>query len=265
MPSRSDSSSLFGLSPDQEYWRFRGLEAAYDEGTIEVLDQIRVMPGWRTLEVGAGGGSIAVALHSRAGSVYALDNDTSYIEDFRSNTFKVIESDLVHALEQQLIPDNLDLVHCRLFLDLFESPEAVVGDLSSLLRSGGWLFIEEFDDVTLEECLVGGRAADLHKLVVGAKRRAWESKGFDGHIGRKLPGLFSLAGLDQIESRCSTRIRHSGTNERLGWQRSLEGMYRELLQSGLKQSDYAEYAALLESKGFQYFAPLMVRVTGRKR
>ena len=59
------------------------LEALFDPGTIRHLAALGVAPGWRCLEVGAGGGSIAAWLCERVGpqgTVLATDLDTRWVE-----------------------------------------------------------------------------------------------------------------------------------------------------------------------------------------
>ena len=64
--------------------RLAALEAVFDSGTIRYLDGIGVGDGWRCLEVGAGGGSIAAWLARRVGAggcVLATDIDTRFAEE----------------------------------------------------------------------------------------------------------------------------------------------------------------------------------------
>ncbi len=64
--------------------RLRVLEALLDAGTFRLLEKAGVRPGWRCLEVGAGGGSVAAWLSDRAapdGSVLATDLDTTVMHE----------------------------------------------------------------------------------------------------------------------------------------------------------------------------------------
>ena len=70
------------------------IEASYDPGSTRRLQALGVGPGWRCLEVGAGGGSIARWLCSkvgRTGRVCAIDLDTHFIEE-------------IHAMIRCLLP-----------------------------------------------------------------------------------------------------------------------------------------------------------------
>jgi hypothetical protein len=64
--------------------RLDTLEELFDPGTIRQLDARGVAPGWRCLEVGAGGGSVAAWLGDRVapdGSVLATDLDTKWVAE----------------------------------------------------------------------------------------------------------------------------------------------------------------------------------------
>src|SRR5436190_13883592 len=64
--------------------RLLALETLLDPGTIQQLEARAVRGGWKRLEVGAGGGSIASWLYARVvpdGSVLATDLDTTRLRD----------------------------------------------------------------------------------------------------------------------------------------------------------------------------------------
>lgn len=62
--------------------RFANLSALYDDVTCRHLDRLGVAAGWRCLDVGAGGGSIARFMSERVGArghVVATDINTDWI------------------------------------------------------------------------------------------------------------------------------------------------------------------------------------------
>jgi tRNA A58 N-methylase Trm61 len=62
--------------------RLATVEELLDPGSIRHLDALGVAPGWRCLEIGAGGGSIAQWLCGRVGpygAVTGTDLDTRYL------------------------------------------------------------------------------------------------------------------------------------------------------------------------------------------
>jgi len=253
------ADSIFGLEHDDEYWRLRGFEAAYDPTTLRLLDELGVAPGWRCLEVGAGTGSIAMALHARAGSVTALDQDCRYIRHLASPSFVVVES----AVELADLPNDRDLIHCRFLLDLVREPRDVLEKLSSCVRASGWLLVEEFDDLTLEVTLRDGRVKELHDAIVAAKQGLWAERGLNNHLGRHLPDWLTQLGLVDVESECGCRVRLGGTNGVFAWKQSLIGMRDGVLKNGVSQADLDEYLSLLDDGGISYFSPLVVKAWGR--
>src|SRR6187455_62394 len=78
--------------------RFPALASTFDPGTIRHLENLGVTTGWRCLEVGGGGGSIAKWLASRiapSGRVLVTDLDPRYLEFAASPNVDVARHDIV--------------------------------------------------------------------------------------------------------------------------------------------------------------------------
>ena len=76
-------SYVYDHAWSNERLRLAGLEEALDPGTRAHLARLGVSPGWRCLEIGAGGGSIALWLAERVaprGEVLATDLETNYLD-----------------------------------------------------------------------------------------------------------------------------------------------------------------------------------------
>jgi hypothetical protein len=58
----SDPAYAFVNTEPMQRQRLKMLEAWLDDGTIQILDARGLEPGWRCLEAGAGGGSVAAWL-----------------------------------------------------------------------------------------------------------------------------------------------------------------------------------------------------------
>ncbi len=94
--------------------RFSALAEIFDPGTIQHLTALGVGEGLRCLEVGAGGGSIAVWLRDRVGNtghVLAIDLDTRFLEPLRAHNLEVRRHEVV---SEALAHAAFDLVHVRL-------------------------------------------------------------------------------------------------------------------------------------------------------
>ena len=56
------------------------MEALWDRGSQALLDELGIGPGWKCLEVGAGGGSLVDGWPARGAHVTAIDIDTRFVE-----------------------------------------------------------------------------------------------------------------------------------------------------------------------------------------
>src|SRR3712207_8426843 len=99
MSDSDETASRFAFdnSWDESRRRLSALEAAFDPGTIARLEARGVGEGWRCLEVGAGGGSIADWLCRRVGStghVLATDLDVRFVEQLGHANLEVRRHDI---------------------------------------------------------------------------------------------------------------------------------------------------------------------------
>ena len=251
--------SLFGLPGGAEAWR--PIEVACDPYTLRILDSvIGVSPGWRCCDVGAGAGSVARALHDRAGTVVALDADTRYLEPLQSGSFSVVEADV----ESAELPADLDLLHARFLLDLLADPRAIIEKFISALRPGGWLFLEEWDECTQAVSMGDSGLQQLHARVVAAKQRTWAEAGLDSFLGRKLPDWLGSLHLLNVDSECGGWVHRGATADVTPWRDSLRRSRSDLLQAGLSATELDRYLEHLDSGAISFFSPLVVRAWGQR-
>ena len=115
---------LFGDAGDLHGPHFDALSALLDAGTFARVEQLGVANGWRCLEVGGGGGSVANWLAdvvAPSGHVTVTDLDVARLEE-RDNV-TVLEHDVV----SNILPGNaFDLVHARLVLFHLPARDAVL-------------------------------------------------------------------------------------------------------------------------------------------
>jgi SAM-dependent methyltransferase len=125
--------------------RLAHLEAACDPLTAQHLDTVGVAPGWRCLEVGAGGGSVVRMLCDRVGPegrVLAVDLEPALLADLAAPNLEVRRLDVV---VDELPEAAFDLVHTRAVLMHIPQREEVIPRLVRALRPGGVLLLEEMD------------------------------------------------------------------------------------------------------------------------
>src|ERR1043165_10100271 len=93
----SEQSYVLDNAGPEAAARFPALSESFDAGTIRVFEQLGIGAGARGLEVGGGGGSIAVWLASRVGEngrVIVTDLDTRYLESLHLPNLDVRRHDV---------------------------------------------------------------------------------------------------------------------------------------------------------------------------
>ena len=134
-------SYSFDTSWDGERRRLAGIEAWLDPHSTRTLEGLGVEPGWRCLDVGAGGGSLTQWLCDRVGprgSVLAVDADTRFVEKLGAANLEVRRADVVH---EPLPEGEFDLVHTRFLLQHLPERERVLEKLARALKPGGLLVV----------------------------------------------------------------------------------------------------------------------------
>ena len=150
-----------GNTPIKE--RPDAFERERDPATIRYLEEIGVFSGWRCLEVGGGGGTIAEWLCQRvetAGHVVATDLDTRSLEAIVSPNIEVRPHNIV---DDDLEIDCYDLVHARYIMLHLKEWEVVLKKLVDSVKPGGWLFIEDPD---LDEMMCDAATDDVDRAII---------------------------------------------------------------------------------------------------
>ena len=192
-------------------------------------------PGWRCLEVGAGGGSIAAWLCRRvapAGSVLATDLDTTLLEEL---TYPNLELHVHDLLADELPEAEFDLVHMRLLLAWLSDPRAGLQRLIAALRPGGCLMAEEMDFVSIapdpgvdpEAGALFSRAVQAHNAVLA------EQHTFDPFYGRRVAGQLRQAGLVNLGSEGRASMWRGGEPGGTVWRLTFEQLREPMIASRL--------------------------------
>jgi SAM-dependent methyltransferase len=158
-----DSYMMSGAETDSESTRLRNIQQASDSFTIKHLEATGIGQGWRCLEIGAGGGSIAGWLGDRVcatGSVVATDVDLQRLGDLGAPV-EVRRHDIAR---EGLESAAYDLVHCRLVLQHLTEPVVALQKMATAVAPGGWLVIEEADFGLLEFAARSRVAAGVDRL-----------------------------------------------------------------------------------------------------
>lgn len=206
------TSYLLDASPDE---RRRLLEQGdMFRGEAErLLDRCGLRCGWRALDVGCGPLGILHLLAERVGAggkVVGLDGDPDMISRARAAVVErgLANVDLVEgdAHGSSLPRASFDLAHTRFLLVNVPDPAAVVRKMTSLVRPGGWVALQDIDWVS-RICEPAHPAWDR---LVGIVSDLWHGDGMDVFVGRRLFGLLRGAGLRDLGVDATTRVFRRG-------------------------------------------------------
>jgi SAM-dependent methyltransferase len=243
--------------------RYDGLAALYDEATKRHIVARGIGPGWRCLDVGAGGGSVAAWLSEQVGPtghVLATDLNTDSLERVRAGNLEVRRHDIV----SDPLPEAVfDLIHTRLVLVHLPSRDEVVQRLIGALKPGGWLVLEEFGG-RVGALMVGGSAA-LETPLIEAMRRVLIASGADPSYGLRLPDHLRSLGLRGVGTE--GRVVHwpGGAGPTNVNRTNALHMRSAIIEAGLLTEDeFERELARLEDPAFSAPAPVMWSVWGQR-
>jgi SAM-dependent methyltransferase len=161
----------------------------YRRPLATALDRLGLREGWRCVDVGAGGGDVAVALAEvvgRDGRVYAVDSDPTLRDDVAreaaAHDAQVIA--LTQPAEELLLPEPVDLAFCRFLLLHVHDPLTVLKRMGGAVRPGGW--------VVAQEPITSAGRVDGEPLSMPSARHP--------DVGALLPSLVRDAGLDVVDA-----------------------------------------------------------------
>ena len=241
----------------QERERLSAMESLWDPGSQALLDELGIGPGWRCLEVGAGGGSLVQWMASRGAHVTAIDIDTRFIEQLASDTIDVRRMDLrADALPQ----GEFDLVHARLVFEHLTDRRQILDRLAATLRPGGWIVIEDYD----WSCFGVDEQVSGDDVVGQAINDFMEKAGFQRDYGRRIVPDLLDAGFTDVRGEGRARIVASSDPGFDFFRLSFESLRGALVNSGELAKEDADAASSRFSGDMRVFTPLMVAGIGRR-
>lgn len=264
------SQYVFDNAAAQTGQRFQSLEALYDPRTVRFLEATGVGPGWRCLEVGAGGGSIAAWLSERvgpSGHVLVTDIDPRHLEALAASGRPNVEVRR-HDVGLDPLPEGaFDLVHARLVLIHVPQRETALARLVAALKSGGRIVVEDFDAAFIDR---GFPAADpegyaTYDAMMAVMRQVTDRHGLDPVWGRSLYRRFVAHGLVDVGLEGHFAVWSGGSpGARLG-RANFEQVRAEAVAAGLVTEEQVDHAlAILADPGFSFGSPVMMSAWGCK-
>jgi SAM-dependent methyltransferase len=239
------------------------VEELMDPGTRRHLAALGLAEGWRCLEVGAGGGSVAEWLCGQVGptgGVVATDIDTRYLEALEAPNLEVRRHDVAR---DDLEAAAFDLVHARLVLEHLPARDAALARLVGALRPGGWLLVEALDYVSgVPVSELGGRE---HERSQAVRLREFTAGGLDAHYGRRLPGVLRGAGLADVGNEGRVWVMEGGSPGARWFGLSMQQVRRRLVGEGkLSDPEVDRMLELFEDPAWSALTPIVMAAWGRR-
>lgn len=256
---------LLTHSWENEHARLATLADALDPATTHRLVRLGVSPGWRCLEVGGGGGSIARWLCQQVGPdgyVVATDLETDILSTIAAPNLEVRQHDIcVDALES----NTFDLVHCRAVLEHLPAParQVAIRRMIGALKPGGWLLVEDGDTATFransteDQALFGRCASQFETFII--------SHGAAPHYGRHLRSELIAAGLHVVMSDGFMFEWGGDLPPTAIWLYNYWRMRDQVVEAGLLSAEEVDaFLTMIERPTFRAMSPTLMMVWGRK-
>jgi SAM-dependent methyltransferase len=258
-----DTAYVFDNDDVHAVDQHRVLADMLDPLTTSRLGRTGITEGWRCLEIGAGGGSVAEWMAERtgpAGDVLATDIGPVHLRP-RPN-LRVMRHDIV----RDPLPDNaFDLIHARLVLIRIPERLAVLDRLLRALKPGGWLQLDEFDLTYGPSLLMPDRdACELYESFLVAKSRLMEKAGVDVAWGQHIAEAMRRAGYAGIDPVPHLQMWHAGApGTRLLMHHTFQ-LRDRFEAAGFTEGELIRVRALLTDPGFSAVSCPIYTVQGRR-
>src|SRR5215510_1155096 len=200
------------------------------------IDNLDIRPGSRVVDIGCGPMGILNMLSDRVGpdgEVIGVEREPRFVETARReltkrglHNVKVIQAD---ALKTDLERNSFDLVHERLVLINIPEREALVAEMSSLLRPGGTLAVENNDNISW----LCHPEHPSWNILRDAFFTAFHANGGDLFVGRRLPGLLRAAGVQDVQVKLHVDMVKPGSHRRTHLFSLLDSMRDKIIARGL--------------------------------
>ncbi len=240
------------------------LERMLDSATTACLDEVGVEPGWRCLDLGAGGGSITRWLAERTGPtgrVVSVDLDTDYLADRPG--VDVHRHDINDGLP---VDGPFHLIHARLLLMHLPHRVDILHTLVDALAPGGWLVVGE----------VSGRARWVLSTPSDADERLFDrvqdiahntvarGGGISPEWAHEVDRHMVDAGLTNLHGLEHSRTATGGTTDCLLHRNLVMQTESTLLRAGLTDDELARYRDLMLDPRFRAWGYQFVCTWGQK-
>jgi SAM-dependent methyltransferase len=207
----ADESSYIIRGGPEGRERLRVVARVMAPTTAELLDRVGVAEDAACLDVGCGGGDVALELARRAprGRVVGVDLDEAKLEIGRAEARAAGVDNVDYRcadLRSVDLGSAFDLVHARFVLTHLTDPQAAADGLVRALRPGGVLVVEDID-------YSGSLCEPPHpsfERYVELYRHTARARGVDPDIGPRLPGILARAGCRPVRANVVQPVGRQG-------------------------------------------------------
>jgi SAM-dependent methyltransferase len=253
------SSYLFDNSKEPSSKRLSHLESVCDAATVRCLEMLGVTPGWKCLEIGGGGGSIANWLSDkvgREGTVVVTDIEPRFLNGLAEGKPNVEVRR--HDIIVDMLPEGaFDLIHARHVFVHLPNAAALLPKLKAALTPGGWLVIEDFDPIIDRTVLISDptKAKALDRVADGIWKLFTKHGGTGTNWGRQLPAHFKRLGMSDINVEVSYRCATAGSDFAQFHKASFARTRAEGVTEGFaSEQDYDTAIALMDDPATFYYS-----------
>jgi len=251
--------------------RFGSLAMLYDPRTIRFLEATGVGPGWRCLEIGGGGGSIAGWLADRVGAggrVTVTDIDPRFLTALAALRHPNVEV-LRHDVTADPLPEGaFDLIHARLVFIHLPGAREALARVAAALKPGGWLVIEDFDPTFISErTYAASDPTDIATALraFGALEQLRASRGVAPGWGRGLYQAFRALGLGEAGMDGQMAVHPGGSAGARLFQANFTQIRDAATAAGLiTAAELDRMLVLLDDPDFAISTPMMCAAWGRR-
>jgi len=256
---------LFDEATRAERERLAAIEAGLDPFSIECLQTVGVGEGWRCLEIGAGGGSIAEWLCRRVGpngKVVATDLQTKFLETIAAPNLEVRKHDIT---ADELERESFDLVSSRKVLEHLSNPSAALRRMAWALRPGDWLLVEDSDLASFSRVPFPHR--ERFERAYGKFLEALSSAGFQPKLGVQLGDELRKVGLQDVSLKGMTGEWTAAGDHPVGkvYRMTIERMRGRMVEGGLlTNQEIDQFLSDIQSPEFHTITGIHFAAWGRK-
>ena len=230
-----------------------------DPLTIERIRSFGLRPGNRCLDLGAGQGSVALAIAELVGAsaVTAVDRRPGgALLELGTRGAHVMAADVTSWDPGS---GRFDLVHARALLTHLPDRERMLTRMVSWLAPGGWLLVTDPADFPLASSPypIMRRAGEVLSALAA-------TMGTDPGWARRYPAQLEALGLAEVDADCRLRMMRGGTREALMLSRLYDRAREPMLRAGLSESELDSIQSLLHSPDYLDLPPAVIRAWGRR-